>query len=235
MYRCWRPRNFTRPVFMKPSYFRSVRCCSIWAIVSSSTPTTIRTDVPPNLIGNAQALGDQDRQERDAGEEEAARERDPRQHPVDVVGGARARLHARNEPALLLQVFRQVHRVENDGRIEVAEEQDQHREREIVGQVAGLEEAGDVRQDRVLGEARDGARHDDDRLGEDDRHHAGGDQPDRDEGLLSLANPPAAHHLAGDLDGDAPRGDRHGHHGGDDRHQDRPGTAPRPGRSPRRS
>ena len=64
---------------------------------------------------------------------------------VDVVGGARARLHARNEAALLLQVLRQVHRVEDDRRVEVAEEQDQDREREVVRQVARTEEAGDVR------------------------------------------------------------------------------------------
>src|SRR3954470_1779834 len=48
IYRCCRPRNLTRPVFMKPSYFRRVRCCSTCAMVSSRTPTTIRTEVPPN-------------------------------------------------------------------------------------------------------------------------------------------------------------------------------------------
>jgi len=47
----WRPRKRTRPFFMKPSYFRSRRCCCICDIVSSATPTTMRSEVPPNENG----------------------------------------------------------------------------------------------------------------------------------------------------------------------------------------
>src|SRR5690606_13910194 len=47
--RLCRPRNLTLPDFMKPSYLRRVRCCSIWAMVSSNTPTTIRIEVPPKV------------------------------------------------------------------------------------------------------------------------------------------------------------------------------------------
>ena len=36
---------------MNPSYFRSRRCCCIWAMLSSATPTTMRSDVPPNWNG----------------------------------------------------------------------------------------------------------------------------------------------------------------------------------------
>ena len=81
--------------------------------------------------------------------------------------------------------------------------------------------AADLGQHRVLGEAGDGPGHDYDGLGEDDRHHAGGDQPDGDEGLLSFPDPAPAHHLARDLDGDPPSGDRHRDDSGDGEHQDR--------------
>ena len=36
---------------MKPSYFRSSRCCCTSCTVSSATPTTISSDVPPNRNG----------------------------------------------------------------------------------------------------------------------------------------------------------------------------------------
>src|SRR6185437_13501943 len=46
-----RPRNRTRPFFMKPSYLRRYRCCCSCASVSSPTPTTIKSDVPPKRNG----------------------------------------------------------------------------------------------------------------------------------------------------------------------------------------
>ena len=39
------PRS--RVPFTKPSYWRETRCASIWPIVSSATPTTISSAVPP--------------------------------------------------------------------------------------------------------------------------------------------------------------------------------------------
>src|SRR5690606_9790405 len=59
-------------------------------------------------------LEDPEGDERDEREVDRAGERHAREHPVDVLGGARARLHARHERALLFQVLRQVDRVEDD-------------------------------------------------------------------------------------------------------------------------
>ena len=67
-----------RPFFMKPSYFRSSRCCCICASVSSATPTTISSDVPPKRNGTLIASRDHDRQQRDEREEDRAREGDAR-------------------------------------------------------------------------------------------------------------------------------------------------------------
>ena len=41
---------------MKPSYFRSSRCWFICWIVSSATPTTMSSDVPPKLNGTLIAV-----------------------------------------------------------------------------------------------------------------------------------------------------------------------------------
>ena len=125
-------------------------------MVSSSTPTTIRIDVPPNCeLLDADLLGHADRHDRDDGQEERARQRDPAEHAVDVVGGGGARLHARNERALLLQVLRQVHRVEDDRRVEVAEDHDHEREQQVVRPAARGQEAGVIDVQRlVAGELR---------------------------------------------------------------------------------
>src|SRR2546430_12578245 len=66
-----------------------------------------------------------DRQHRHQRQQQRARERDPREHIVDVVGRGGARLHAGDEPALFLEILRQIHGVENDGRVKVGEEDDQ--------------------------------------------------------------------------------------------------------------
>ena len=75
----------------------------------------------------ASARRDPDRQQRHRRQEERARQRDLRDDVVDVLGRLRARLHAGNEAALLLQVLRQVDRIEDDRRVEVREEQDEDR------------------------------------------------------------------------------------------------------------
>ena len=96
-------------------------------MVSSATPTTISSDVPPKrkgtLIWSAMKSG----QQRNEREEHRTRQRDPRHHLVDVLGRLGARLHARNESALLLEILGQVDRIEDDGRVEVGEEHDQNR------------------------------------------------------------------------------------------------------------
>ena len=89
-----------------------------------------------------------------------ARNSPPGTHPsenrVDVIGGTGPRFYPGNEGSLLLQVLCQIHRVEDDRGVEVAEDQDQRREGQIVGQVARIEKARNLGQIRILGEARQG-------------------------------------------------------------------------------
>src|ERR1019366_533524 len=51
---------------------------------------------------------DPDRQQRDQREEDRARQRDPHDDVIDVIGRLRARLDARDEATLLLQVLREI-------------------------------------------------------------------------------------------------------------------------------
>src|SRR6184192_39100 len=87
---------------------------------------------------------DDDGQHRDDGEEDGAGQRDPRQHVVDVVGRGGAGFHTRNESALLLEILRQIHRVEDDGRVEIREKDDQHRARQEVERRRDVEVLGQV-------------------------------------------------------------------------------------------
>src|SRR2546430_4695279 len=70
-------------------------------------------------------VGHHDGQHRHQGQEQGARKRDPGQHAGNVVGRGGPGLHSGDEPALLLEVLRQIHRVEDDGGVEVGEEDDQ--------------------------------------------------------------------------------------------------------------
>ena len=82
---------------------------------------------------------------------------------IDVLGGLRSRLHARNESALLLQVLRDVDRVEDDRRVEVGEEHDQNRLQQVVEPGARLEVFGDDARVLIAAELRDRTRNDDHR------------------------------------------------------------------------
>src|SRR5947207_7936406 len=151
----------------------------------------------PEAERHVEHVADDDRQHRDEGEEDRAGQRDPRQHLVDVVGGRRPGLHARDEAALLLQVLRQVHRVEDDGGVEVSEEYDQHRKREEIGDRGVIEVGRKVLEPLDVAELRQRAGDDDQGLREDDRHHARGVDAQRDEGLLPLADAAPAHDFPG--------------------------------------
>src|SRR5690606_30224287 len=83
-----------------------------------------RLDVEP--------VEDPEGQQRDDREVDRARDGDPAEHVVDVLRRTRPRLDARDEGALLLQVLRQVDRVEDDGGVEVGEEDDQDRVQDVV-------------------------------------------------------------------------------------------------------
>ncbi len=109
-------------------------------------------------VGNAHPLGDQDRQQGDQGEKEATGQGDARQNTVDIIRRAGSRLHTRDESALLLQVLSQIDRIEDDRGVEVAEDQDQEPEHQVVGQIARLEEARQLGEHRILGEAGDACR-----------------------------------------------------------------------------
>ena len=106
-----------------------MRCASIWLTVSSATPTTIMIDVPPQRNGTWNAWLMIARDDADGGDVERAAERDAREHVVDVVGRLLALADARDERLLLLQVVGDVDRLERDGRVEVAEEDDEQRRR----------------------------------------------------------------------------------------------------------
>ena len=56
-----------------------------------------------------------------------ARERDARQNPVDVLGGALVRADTRDEPARLLHVVGKIHRIQHDRGVKVREKDDDQR------------------------------------------------------------------------------------------------------------
>src|SRR2546423_3974575 len=163
---------------------------------------------------------DHDGQHGDDREEDGAGQGDARQHVVDVVGRGGPGFHARNESPLLLEILRQIHRIEDDGSVEVGEKDDQHRHREEVEGRGDVEVLGQVLQGRATREGGEGARHDDQRLREDDGHHPRRVDAQRDERLLPLADPPSAHHLAGNLDRDTARRDGYRDRPRHDEHHD---------------
>src|SRR5271166_6010482 len=76
---------------------------------------------------------EQDRREcRDSGEEQGAREGEAGEDPVQEFGRRPSRAHARDEPAVLLQVVGLIDRVERDGGVEVGEDEDEDRLPEYV-------------------------------------------------------------------------------------------------------
>src|SRR3954463_1778457 len=68
--------------------------------------------------GNVDQSADPDRKQSDDRQEDRSRQRDLRDHVVDVLGRARTGLYAWDETALLLQVLGKVDRVEDDRRVE---------------------------------------------------------------------------------------------------------------------
>src|SRR3990172_5104343 len=95
------------------------------------------------------------RQDRDQGQEDGARQRDPRERPVDELGLLLPRPPPRDEPAVLLHVVRQVARVEDDGRVEVREQDP----RDLPERLSEVEVAeGKPDRDPVEGLRREGKR-----------------------------------------------------------------------------
>ena len=82
------------------------RCDCICWIVSSATPTTISSPVPPmnwDRLETAPDAEDQQRYDRDRRQEERPGERDPRQDVVDVLRRARpGRVPGMNPPCFFM-------------------------------------------------------------------------------------------------------------------------------------
>ncbi len=79
------------------------------------------------------------RQDAHKGQVDRADHGNARQHVIEIIGGALARTDARNEAALLLQVLGRILRIENDGSVEEAEEDDARRIQAHIERLAMLE------------------------------------------------------------------------------------------------
>ena len=123
-----RPEDEEAGYRRNPSYWRCSSWASVWRMVSSATPTTISSEVPPKKKGRVgEVLEHQVRQRRDKSQVDRARKGEAGDHPVEEDRRRPARANAGDEPAVLLEVLRLVNRVELDRRVEVGEEADQQR------------------------------------------------------------------------------------------------------------
>jgi len=160
------------------------------------------------------------RQDGDSCQEYRARQGDPGQDPVDVFSRTLAGPDPRYEAAVFLHVVRQIHRIQNHGRVEVGEQDDQRRVDHHVHRVRRPEHVGQRFHERVVLEERaDSAREHDDGLGEDDRNHTRGIDPQRDVRVGAAVNA-ATDYLLGVLYrySSLPLGD--GDDTGDDQHHE---------------
>src|SRR5580658_1474156 len=111
---------------------------------------------PAPAKGDVELLADDALHDANDGDIERPAERDARQHKVDVVGGLLALTHARDEGLLLLQVVGDVDRLKRDGRVEVAEEDDENDVERVERPVAALQHRLELRHSRnvEVGERR---------------------------------------------------------------------------------
>ena len=95
-------------------------------MVSSATATTIKIAVPLMVKRrDAREFLDHDRKHGHETEEHRAPERDAIHDARKELRGVLARTDARNESAALLEIFRNLFRIERDRRIEIGEEEHQ--------------------------------------------------------------------------------------------------------------
>ena len=114
---------------ISPSYWWASRCDWIWATVSMVTDTTIRIEVPPNIVGAPVVAGQEFRQQADDGDIDRADHGQAGQHVVDVFRRPLARPDAGQVAAVLAQVLGRLVRIEDHRGVEEAEEDDQQRRR----------------------------------------------------------------------------------------------------------
>ena len=128
-------------------------------------------------------LRDQDlRQEADQRQIDRADRGQPGEHIVQIGGGVLARPDARNEAVIALQIVGGLLGIEDDRRVEEAEEDDHRRVERQIERLPVAEIGGDqaehavaaVRRAAGRAELRDGERHQQQGAGEDRRDHAGG-------------------------------------------------------------
>ncbi|SBW10187.1 hypothetical protein KL86DPRO_60065 [uncultured delta proteobacterium] len=108
----------------------------------------------------------------DQGNIDRAPECNAGEHPVNVLAGFAAGTDARYEPALLLQVFRDVFGIKDDGGVEEAEEHDQGNEQHVVQHRLRREPARHLLQPGSGGETRHRRREDKQAGCEDRRNDA---------------------------------------------------------------
>ena len=146
-----------------------------------------------------------------------------REYGVDVFLGAFAGTDAGDEAAVLLQVLGHILRVDDDGRVEVAEEEDQDNIEHIVQDAVRSKEVRDHPDVFIGGELAHRGREQQQRRGENGRDDA------RRIDAQGQVRVLAAKHLASDLalgvaDGDTALGTLHEHdgrqHGGHEQHDD---------------
>ena len=116
---------------------------------------------------------------------------------------------------MLLEILRQIHRVEDDRCIKVGEEDNQEGISHVIRAGARLKRVRHSLERRLVAECCYRSWHDDDRLREDYGHHARRIQADGNVCLGPFADSTAAHDLSWNLDRDSPSSHRQSDHTGD--------------------
>ena len=111
----------------------------------------------------------------------SAHERQPRQNPVDVVRSIAARPDARNKPAVLPHVVRQLRGIKNNSHVEKGEKDNQRHVDQSVERLAPLDRVRKLGKRRRLGgeKQRQSLRERQQRARENRRNHSAGIDPQR--------------------------------------------------------
>ena len=101
---------------------------------------------------HVELCSDEERQQCDEREVKRTGQCNTAEHVIDVFRCPRTRLHARHECTLLLQIFRQVDRIENDRRVEVCEEENEQRVQRVINPVTRRQHGRHALQERIVAE-----------------------------------------------------------------------------------
>ena len=125
------------------------------------------------LLVDTKHVADDGGQDGDDSEEEGTRKGDLRHDVINVLGGLFARFHTGDETAVLLQLLRNLLRVDGDSRIEIGEEDNHDEEHDVVSPTVVVDEAIPETAGGDFGHIDEGEGQEHDGLREDDRHNAG--------------------------------------------------------------